>query len=99
MKTSDGSISYLIVEFPANKMTGEGFAELLDLVDRGVIRSSTSSRAARMARSSRSSWATSLDGDFDVAVFEGASSGLLDHSDLDDAEQANAPGSSAGILI
>ncbi len=33
-----GPISYLIVEFPGNKMTGEGFASLVDLVDRGVIR-------------------------------------------------------------
>ena len=33
-----GPISYLIVEFPGNKMTGEGFATLVDLVDRGVIR-------------------------------------------------------------
>ena len=31
-------ISYLIVEFPGNKMTGEGFRTLVDLVDRGVIR-------------------------------------------------------------
>jgi len=40
-----------------------------------------------------------LDGEFDVAVFEGASSGLLDQSDLDDAQDAIAPGSSAGIVI
>jgi hypothetical protein len=40
-----------------------------------------------------------LDGEFDVAVFEGASSGMLDQSDLDDAKDAIAPGSSAGILI
>ena len=33
-----GPISYLIVEFPGNKMTGEGFPILVDLVDRGVIR-------------------------------------------------------------
>ena len=33
-----GPISYLIVEFPGNKMTGEGLAALIDLVDRGVIR-------------------------------------------------------------
>ena len=33
-----GPISYLIVEFPGNKMTGEGFPALIDLVDRGVIR-------------------------------------------------------------
>jgi hypothetical protein len=33
-----GPISYLIVEFPGNKMTGEGFPILVDLVDRGLIR-------------------------------------------------------------
>ena len=33
-----GPISYLIVEFPGSKMTGEGFPILLDLVDRGLIR-------------------------------------------------------------
>jgi len=33
-----GPISYLVVEFPGSKMTGEGFPALLDLVDRGVIR-------------------------------------------------------------
>ena len=33
-----GPISYLIVEFPGNKMTGEGFPLLVDLVDRGIIR-------------------------------------------------------------
>ena len=33
-----GPISYLIVEFPGNKMTGEGFSTLVDLVDGGVIR-------------------------------------------------------------
>ena len=33
-----GPISYLIVEFPGNRMTGAGLAALVDLVDRGVIR-------------------------------------------------------------
>ncbi|MET0147076.1 MAG: hypothetical protein ABW328_20145 [Ilumatobacteraceae bacterium] len=33
-----GPISYVIVEFPGNKMTGEGFQELLALVDRGLVR-------------------------------------------------------------
>ena len=33
-----GPISYLIVEFPGNKMTGEGLPILVDLVDRGLIR-------------------------------------------------------------
>ena len=33
-----GPVSYLIVEFPGNKMTGDGFQALIDLVDRGLIR-------------------------------------------------------------
>ena len=33
-----GPIDYLVVEFPGNRMTGEGFPLLLDLVDRHIIR-------------------------------------------------------------
>src|SRR5215213_2623394 len=33
-----GPVDYLVVEFPGNKMTGEGFPLLMDLVDRGIIR-------------------------------------------------------------
>ena len=42
-----------------------------------------------------------LDGDgaLDLAVFEGASSGLLDEEDIAEASGVLEPGSSAGILI
>jgi len=97
-----GPISYLIVEFPGNKMTGEGFAELVDLVDRGLIR--ILDLRFVTCRDDGSVAAIELgdidrDGHFDVAVFEGASSGLLDQSDFDDAAGALQPGNSAGILI
>jgi hypothetical protein len=39
------------------------------------------------------------DGVLDLAVFEGASSGLLDSSDLDEAGSVLEPGSSAGVLV
>ena len=39
------------------------------------------------------------DGELDLAVFEGASSGLLDSSDLADASEVIDPGSSAAILL
>ena len=97
-----GPISYLIVEFPGNKMTGEGFASLLDLVDRGIIRildlmfvtrdSDGSVRALDLQD-------IDLDGRFDLAAFVGASSGLLDQGDLSEAASVIEPGSSAGILI
>ena len=33
-----GPIDYVVVEFPGNRMTGEGYPLLVDLVDRGLIR-------------------------------------------------------------
>lgn len=97
-----GPISYLIVEFPGSKMTGEGFPILVDLVDRGLVRildlrfvrrdMDGSMRAIELRDIDR-------DGQFDVAIFEGASSGLIDDSDIADARSVIEPGSSAGILI
>ncbi len=43
--------------------------------------------------------ALDLDGSFDLTVFEGASSGLLDESDIADAHSAIEPGAAAAILI
>lgn len=97
-----GPISYLIAEFPGNQMTGEAFPILVDLVDRGLIRILDLMFVRRDPDGSIE--AVELkdldhDGQFDVAIFEGVSSGLLDQSDLDDAKNAIEPGSSAGILI
>jgi Family of unknown function (DUF6325) len=97
-----GPISYLIVEFPGSQMTGEGFPILLDLVDRGLIRILDFVFVRREVDGSIVALElkdVDADGQFDVAVFEGVSSGLLDQSDLEDAKQAIQPGSSAGILI
>ena len=96
-----GPISYLIVEYPGNKMTGEGLQALVDLVDRGLVRILDLEFVTR--RDDGSITALSLreldTGAFDISVFEGASSGLLDQSDFDDAKEAISPGSSAAVLI
>jgi hypothetical protein len=95
-----GPISYLVVQFPGNKMTGEGFPILVDLVDRGLIRILDLVFVTRDEDGSiRAIELSDLDGQLDLAVFEGASSGLLDDSDLVDAASVIDPGSSAGILI
>ena len=97
-----GPISYLIVEFPGNKMTGAGFVTLLDLVDRGVIRILDLMFVRRDADGSIQALDlqdVDRDGQFDLAVFAGASSGLLAESDLSEAASVIEPGSSAGILI
>jgi Family of unknown function (DUF6325) len=97
-----GPISYLIVEFPGAKMTGEGLAELLRLVDQGLVR--ILDLQFVLARGDGSIEAVELDaldldGSFDLTVFEGASSGMLDDSDLADAQSAIEPGAAAAILI
>jgi uncharacterized membrane protein len=97
-----GPISYLIVEFPGNKMTGEGLPILVDLVEQGLIRIID---LLFVMRDEDGSLGTvelqdlDLDGAIDVAIFEGASSGLLDDSDLADAASVIEPGSSAAILL
>jgi hypothetical protein len=97
-----GPVSYLIVEFPGNRMTGEGLPILVDLVDRGVIRILDLLFVTRGDDGSlRAVEITDIDhdGQLDLAVFEGATSGLIDQSDLDDAAAVVEPGSSAAILL
>jgi Family of unknown function (DUF6325) len=97
-----GPVSYLIVEFPGSKMTGEGFSILVDLVDAGVIRILDLLFVSRGLDGSIQAMDlrdVDRDGRFDLSIFEGASSGLLDDSDMADATSVIEPGSSAGILI
>jgi hypothetical protein len=97
-----GPISYLVVEFPGNKMTGEGLPILVDLVDRGLIRILDLTFVTRDVDGSvRAVDIRDIDhdGTLDIGIFQGASSGLLDDSDLADAAPVIEPGSSAGILI
>jgi len=97
-----GPVSYLIVEFPGNKMTGQGFPILVDLVDRGLIRILDLAFVTKDDDGTvRAINLRDIDGDgeLDLAVFDGVSSGLLDDSDFADAAPAITPGSSAGILV
>jgi len=97
-----GPISYLIVEFPGSKMTGEGFPALVDLVDRGLIRILDLMFVTKEADGTvRALELRDIDhdGTLDLAIFEGASSGLLDDADLGDAGSVLEAGSSAGILL
>ncbi len=97
-----GPIDYLVVEFPGNRMTGEGFPLLVDLVDRGLIRILDLAFVTKELDGSVHAVALAdLDGDgsLDLAVFEGASSGLVDEEDLGEAGGILEPGSSAGVLV
>jgi len=97
-----GPIGYLIVEFPGSKMTGEGLPILVDLVDRGLIRILDLAFVTKGTDGSIGLMELAdLDGDgeLDLTIFEGVSSGLLDSSDIANAGEIIEPGSSAGLLI
>jgi hypothetical protein len=98
-----GPIDYIVVEWPADTPpTGTAFPLLVDLVDRGVI------RILDLAFVKKESDGTivglnlgdlDLDGNPELAVFEGASSGLLGKDDYDEASNALESGSAAAILL
>jgi hypothetical protein len=97
-----GPVDYLVVEFPGNRMTGEGLPLLVDLVDRGIIRILDLVFIRKDADGSVSAITIDdLDGDArqTVGVFEGAASGLLGDDDLQEAASILAPGNSAGVLV
>ena len=97
-----GPIDYLTLEVPKAKVTGEGLAALIDLVDRGIIRILDLRFIKREDDGSFTALAVSdFDGDgtLDLAIFEGVESGLLDDDDLGQAASVIAPGSAAGLLV
>jgi hypothetical protein len=97
-----GPINYLAVEFPSGRMTGEGFDLLLDLVKRNVVRVldlEFITKAADGTVRKVPLHEVEHGSDIDVRMWEGASSGLLDQSDIDEVASAIGPGSLAGILV
>ena len=97
-----GPIDYIVVEFPGSKFTGEAFAHLIDLVDRGLVRILDLVLVKKELDGSMVGLAIAdfdADGELDLAVFEGASSGLLGQDDIDEAGNALEPGNSAAILV
>jgi len=97
-----GPIDYVVIEFPGNKMTGEGLPILVDLVDRGVIRLIdlvffTKADDGSVAMLEIADF--DGDGELDMAIFEGASSGILGGDDISEAAAAVEAGSSAALLV
>jgi hypothetical protein len=97
-----GPVDYLVVEFPDGRMTGEGFPLLVDLVDRGIIRILDLRFVRKLPDGSVDEMAlTDLDGDGDpdLAVFEGAASGLIGTDDVAEVGGMLEPGGTAAVLV
>jgi hypothetical protein len=93
-----GPVDYLVVEFPHRREPGEGLPIFLELVDRGIIRVLDLAFIRKEPDGSvvRLQLADLSPG---LAVFEGASSGLLDQEDIDNTAAVIAPDSAAALLV
>ena len=95
-----GPVDYLLMEFPADRLTGAVAPRLLDLVESGIIRLydlmviSKSENGAVEAIELRDSPLAQ-----DFQYFAGASSGLLDDEDMQQAAEAMTPGTVAALLV
>lgn len=93
-----GPIDYFVIEFPGRRTSGEGLPLFVDLVDRGII------RVLDLAFVRKEVDGTVYTVDLadlgpELAVFEGASSGLLGQEDFNNAAEAIATDSTAALLV
>jgi hypothetical protein len=93
-----GPVDYLVVEFPHRKAPGEGVPIFVDLVERGIIRVLDLVFIRKEDDGSVRRVAVAELGP-NLAVFEGASSGMLDDADIDEVAAAINPDSAACILV
>jgi len=97
-----GPIDFLAVEFPGARITSGGFGQLLALADGGVI----GILDMEFVASDSDGNIRKIDvqelhssGSADLSAWIGASSGLLDDSDLQQIAAAIRPGSLAAVVV
>jgi dihydroorotase-like cyclic amidohydrolase len=95
-----GPVDFLLLEFPADRLTGAVIPRLIDLIEAGTIRVydlmliSKSADGAVEAIELRDSPIAQ-----DFTYFAGAQSGLLDDDDMNQAAEAMSPGTVAALLV
>jgi hypothetical protein len=96
-----GPIDYLVVEFPGGHLSGKAVPPLLDLVNRGVVRILDIAFAMKDPDGTMRRVRLNELGEAqrELAIFEGASSGLLGQEDLDEVGAMLGPGSGVGIIV
>ena len=98
---TSGPIDYIVLEFPEHIPTGEPFAELLSLVDRGLIHILDLVFVRKQDDGSVVvlDWEEAAHGDPQIEVFDGATSGLLGDEDFAEIGNALAVNAAAGVLV
>lgn len=98
--TEMGPIDYVLVEWPGRQPNGEALPHLVDLVERGLIRIIDLAFIAKDEDGAVAGLELADLGDVtELAVFEGAASGLLSEEDIGEAGGALEPGTSAALLV
>lgn len=96
-----GPIDYVLIEWRGRQPNGEVAPQVLDLVDRGLIRVLDVAFIAKDEDGSVAGieLADLGDGAAELSLFEGASSGLISDEDIGEAAGALEPGTSAALLV
>jgi hypothetical protein len=96
-----GPIDYIVIEWSGRQPDGEIAPHVVDLVDRGLIRILDLAFLAKDEDGTVEALAIADVGGVvaELAVFEGAASGLLVEEDLAEAGAALEPGTSAALLV
>lgn len=98
---TSGPIDYIVVEWAEHRPTGEAFAELLNLVDRGLIRVLDLAFVRKQDDGSivALTWAEAAEGVPEIQLFDGVSSGLIGEDDFAELSNALEPDQAAAILL
>ena len=96
-----GPIDYIVVEYAQHNPTGEAFEELLKLVESGIVRILDLAFVRKQEDGSVIALSfQDVAGEApEIAVYEGASSGLLGQDDFDEVGNALAPNAAAAVLV
>lgn len=94
-------IDFVLLEFSAERLTGDAAPALMDLVERGVIRlfDLLIIRKAEDGTVDVVEFSDPLSERGGFSSFEGASSGILDQEDIRQATEAMTPGTVAALIV
>ena len=97
-----GPIDFLAIEFPGGNISAAGFEQLLSLADGGVIDILDLEFIAKDSAGNTGKvdvGELANPGGVDLSAWKGASSGLLDRTDVDEIAAAIQPGSVAVVVV
>jgi Family of unknown function (DUF6325) len=97
-----GPVDFLAIEFPGGRLTSPGFEQLLNLADQGVVDILDMEFITKDAGGQSKKidvWDFAVPEGVDLSPWAGASSGLLDASDVAEISDAMQPGSVAVVVI